>query len=333
MSEKFKALVINQEGENFTREVKEVDKSFLKHGDVTVKVEYSDLNFKDGMILKNGGRLVKEFPHIPGIDFSGTVIESENSNFKNGDEVILTGWRVGEIYYGGYSQVAKVNGDFLVKRPKSLSSKQSMMLGTAGLTSLMSAFAVKAREELLLGEKVKDVLVTGATGGVGSVAIMILNKFGYDVTAVTGKDDKVEYLKSLGAKNVINRAEFDKDPRPIDKGLWDGVVDTVGGKILANAIAQTKPNGIIAVCGNANSNELNTNLLPFMLRGIKIWGMDSANCSIKRRNFIWEEAANLVDFDLLEKSTTVVNLEELIETYPKILKGQISGRVLVDLNK
>ena len=333
MSEKFKALVINQEGENFTREVKEVDKNFLKHGDVTVKVEYSDLNFKDGMILKNGGRLVKEFPHIPGIDFSGTVIESENSNFKNGDEVILTGWRVGEIYYGGYSQVAKVNGDFLVKRPKSLSSKQSMMLGTAGLTSLMSAFAVKAREELLLGEKVTDVLVTGATGGVGSVAIMILNKFGYDVTAVTGKDDKVEYLKSLGAKNVINRAEFDKDPRPIDKGLWDGVVDTVGGKILANAIAQTKPNGIIAVCGNANSNELNTNLLPFMLRGIKIWGMDSANCSIKRRNFIWEEAANLVDFDLLEKSTTVVNLEELIETYPKILKGQISGRVLVDLNK
>ena len=333
MSEKFKALVINQEGENFTREVKEVDKNFLKHGDVTVKVEYSDLNFKDGMILKNGGRLVKEFPHIPGIDFSGTVIESENSNFKNGDEVILTGWRVGEIYYGGYSQVAKVNGDFLVKRPKSLSSKQSMMLGTAGLTSLMSAFAVKAREELLLGENVKDVLVTGATGGVGSVAIMILNKFGYDVTAVTGKDDKVEYLKSLGAKNVINRAEFDKDPRPIDKGLWDGVVDTVGGKILANAIAQTKPNGIIAVCGNANSNELNTNLLPFMLRGIKIWGMDSANCSIKRRNFIWEEAANLVDFDLLEKSTTVVNLEELIETYPKILKGQISGRVLVDLNK
>ena len=333
MSEKFKALVINQEGENFTREVKEVDKNFLKHGDVTVKVEYSDLNFKDGMILKNGGRLVKEFPHIPGIDFSGTVIESENSNFKNGDEVILTGWRVGEIYYGGYSQVARVNGDFLVKRPKSLSSKQSMMLGTAGLTSLMSAFAVKAREELLLGEKVKDVLVTGATGGVGSVAIMILNKFGYDVTAVTGKDDKVEYLKSLGAKNVINRAEFDKDPRPIDKGLWDGVVDTVGGKILANAIAQTKPNGIIAVCGNANSNELNTNLLPFMLRGIKIWGMDSANCSIKRRNFIWEEAANLVDFNLLEKSTTVVNLEELIETYPKILKGQISGRVLVDLNK
>ncbi len=333
MTDKFKALVINQEGENFTREVKQLDKTFLKHGDVIIKVDYSDLNFKDGMILKNGGRLVKEFPHIPGIDFSGKVIESENPKFKEGDEVILTGWRVGEIYFGGYSQIAKVNADFLVRKPENLTTKQSMMLGTAGLTSLMSAFAIKAREELLLGEKVNDVLVTGATGGVGSVAVMILNKMGYNVTAVTGKESKSDYLKSLGAKNIVNRAEFEKDPRPIDKGLWDGVVDTVGGKILANAIAQTRPNGIIAVCGNANSNELNTNLLPFMLRGIKVWGMDSANCSIKRREFIWQEASSLIDFDLLEKSIQTIGLEELINTYPKILKGEISGRVLIDLNK
>jgi len=333
MSDNFKSIVINQEGENFTREVKSVDKSFLKHGDVTVKVDYSDLNFKDGMILKNGGRLVKEFPHIPGIDFSGTVIESENSKFKSGDEIILTGWRVGEAFFGGYSQIAKVNADFLVKKPSNLTSKQAMMLGTAGFTSLMSAFAIQAREEILLGEKVNDVLVTGATGGVGSVAVMALTKLGYNVTAVTGKDSKTDYLKSLGAKNVLNRADFDKDPKPIDKGLWDGVVDTVGGKILANAIAQTRSNGIIAVCGNANSNELNTNLLPFMLRGIKVWGMDSANCSIKRREFIWAEAAKLVDFEILEKSILTVNLEELLETYPKILKGEISGRVLVDLNK
>ena len=333
MSDQFKALILNQEGEKFTREVKSIDKSFLKHGDVTVKVDYSDLNFKDGMILKNGGRLVKEFPHIPGIDFSGKVIESENSKFKEGDEVILTGFRVGEIFFGGYSQIAKVNADFLVKKPDSLTTKEAMILGTAGFTSLMSAFAIQARESILLGEKVNDVLVTGATGGVGSVAIMALTKMGYNVSAVTGKDSKSDYLKSLGAKNVINRAEFDKDPRPIDKGLWDGVVDTVGGKILANAIAQTKSNGIISVCGNANSNELNTNLLPFMLRGIKVWGMDSANCSIKRRGFIWGEAKNLIDFDLLEKSVLTVSLEELIETYPKILKGEISGRVLVDLNK
>ena len=333
MSDQFKAIVLNQEGENFSREVKSLDRNFLKHGDVTVQVEYSDLNFKDGMILKNGGRLVKEYPHIPGIDFSGKVIESENSKFKSGDEVILTGFRVGEVFFGGYSQIAKVNADFLVKKPDDLSSKQAMILGTAGLTSLMSAFAIQARESILLGEKVNDVLVTGATGGVGSVAIMVLTKLGYNVTAVSGKESKSDYLKSLGAKNIINRAEFDKDPRPIDKGLWDGVVDTVGGKILANAIAQTKPNGIIAVCGNANSNELNTNLLPFMLRGIKVWGMDSANCSIKRREFMWGEASKLIDFELLEKSVLTVGLEELIETYPKILKGEISGRVLVDVNK
>jgi len=331
--DQFKALIINQEGNNFTREVKSIDKSFLKQGDVTIKVEYSDLNFKDGMILKNGGRLVKEFPHIPGIDFSGTVLESENSKFKEGDEVILTGFRVGEVFFGGYSQIAKVNADFLVKKPKDLTSKQAMILGTAGFTSLMSAFAIQARESILLGEKVNDVLVTGATGGVGSVAVMALSKLGYNVTAVTGKDSKSDYLKSLGAKNVVNRSEFDKDPRLIDKGLWDGVVDTVGGKILANAIVQTKPSGIIAVCGNANNNELNTSVIPFMLRGIKLWGMDSANCSIKRREFIWSEASKLIDFDLLEKSILTVSLEELIETYPKILKGEISGRVIVDLNK
>ena len=333
MSDQFKALIINQEGDNFTREIKSIDKSFLKHGDVTIKVDYSDLNFKDGMILKNGGRLVKEFPHIPGIDFSGTVIESENSKFKEGDEVILTGFRVGEVFFGGYSQIAKVNADFLVNKPKDLTSKQAMILGTAGFTSLMSAFAIQARESILLGEKVNDVLVTGATGGVGSIAVMALSKLGYNVTAVTGKDSKADYLKSLGAKTVVNRSEFDKDPRLIDKGLWDGVVDTVGGKILANTIVQTKPNGIIAVCGNANNNELNTSVIPFMLRGIKLWGMDSANCSIKRREFIWSEASKLIDFDLLEKSIVTVSLEELIETYPKILKGEISGRVIVDLNK
>ena len=333
MSDQFKALILSQDGEKFTRDIKSIDKSFLKHGDVTVKVDYSDLNFKDGMILKNGGRLVKEFPHIPGIDFSGKVIESENSKFKAGDEVILTGFRVGEIFFGGYSQIAKVNADFLVKKPDGLTSKQAMILGTAGFTSLMSAFAIQARESILLGEKVNDVLVTGATGGVGSVAVIALTKMGYNVSAVTGKESKSDYLKSLGAKNIINRAEFDKDPRPIDKGLWDGVVDTVGGKILANAIAQTKSNGIVAVCGNANSNELNTNLLPFMLRGIKVWGMDSANCSVRRRDFIWGEASKLIDFDILEKSILKVSLEELIETYPKILKGEIAGRVLVDLNK
>jgi len=333
MSKKFKAIVIDNQNNQFSRNILELDISKLKDGNVLVKIDYSSLNYKDALILKDGGRIVKDYPFVPGIDFAGVVEESQDNNFKKGDRVILTGFRVGEIYYGGFSQYANVKSEFLVKAPENLSNHQAMMMGTAGVTALLCAFAIKAREELLLGDKVNDVLVTGATGGVGSVAIMVLTKLGYNVTAVSGKDSKSDYLKSLGAKNIINRAEFDKDPRPIDKGLWDGVVDTVGGKILANAIAQTKSNGIIAVCGNANTNELNTNVIPFMLRGIKLWGMDSANCSIKRREFIWGEASKLIDFDLIEKSVLTVSLEELVETYPKILKGEIAGRVLVDLNK
>ena len=210
MSKNFKALVINQSENNFTREIKNLEKGFLKHGDVLVKVDYSGLNYKDALILKNGAKLVKEFPHIPGIDFSGTVEESKNNNFKQGDKVILTGWRVGEIFYGGYSQYAKVNSDFLVKKPNSLTAKQTMILGTAGFTALMCSFAIKAREELLLGQKVNDVIVTGASGGVGSISVMILNKMGYNVTAVTSKTDNIEYLKSIGAKNIINTSERGK---------------------------------------------------------------------------------------------------------------------------
>ena len=333
MSEDFKALVLNQEGENFTREVKSIDKSFLKHGDVFVKVDYSDLNYKDALILNNGAKLVKEFPHIPGIDFSGTVLESDNLKFVKGDKVILTGWRVGEIYFGGYSQVVKVNGDFLVKKPNDISSKQAMILGTAGLTALLCSFAIKAREEILLGEKIKDVLVTGASGGVGSIAVMILNKLGYDVTAVTGKASNEEYLKSLGAKNVINKSELDKDARPLDKGLWDGVVDTVGGKILANALAQTRDNGIVAACGNASDYKWNTTVMPFIIRGVKLWGINSVTASIKRREFVWKEVNNLIDFEKLEKSIKTVSLEDLIDIYPKMLKGETSGRYIVDLNK
>ncbi len=333
MSDKFKALLINQEGENFTREVKFIDKSFLKHGDVLVKVDYSDLNYKDALILNNGAKLVKEFPHIPGIDFSGTVLESDNSKFKKDDEVILTGWRVGEIYFGGYSQLARVSGDYMIKKPKNISSKQAMVLGTAGLTALLCSFAIKAREEILLGEKVKDVLVTGASGGVGSVAVMILSKLGYDVTAVTGKVENEGYLKSLGAKNIINKTDLDKDPRPLDRGLWDGVVDTVGGKILANALAQTKNNGIVAACGNASDYKLNTTVMPFIIRGVKLWGINSVTASIKRREFVWNEVKNLINFDKLEQSIKTISLEELIDIYPKMLKGETSGRYIIDLNK
>ena len=334
MSEKFKALVLNQDGENFTREIKSVDKSFLKHGDVTVKVHYSGLNYKDALILKNGARLVKEFPHIPGIDFSGVVEESKHEKFKQGDEIILTGWRVGEIYFGGYSQYAKVNGNFLVKKPKDLSLKQSMIMGTAGFTALQCSFTAKTtREELLLGKKVEEVIVSGASGGVGSMAVMILNKLGCNVTAVTGKETNKDYLKSIGAKNIINTSELTKDARPLDKGLWDGAVDTVGGKVLENILATTKDSGIVAACGNAADIKLNTTVMPFIIRGVKLWGINSVNASIKRRQFLWNEAGKLLDFETLSKSIKEISLEELIDVYPKMLKGETSGRYIINLEK
>jgi len=333
MSVNFKALVINQSANDFTREVKNLEKKFLKHGDVLVKVDYSGLNYKDALILKNGGKLVKEFPHIPGIDFSGTVAESKNNNFKVGDKVILTGWRVGEIFYGGYSQYAKVNSDFLIKKPNALTTKQTMMLGTAGFTALMCSFAIKAREELLLGEKVNEVIVTGASGGVGSIAVMVLNKMGYNVTAVTSKTDNSEYLKSIGAKKIINTKDLDKEPKPLEKGLWDGGVDTVGGNILANILAQTKDSGIVAACGLASNIKLNTTVMPFIIRGVKLWGINSVSTSKKRREFIWHEAANLIDFKQLSKSIKEIGLEDLLDVFPKMLKGQTSGRYIVDVNK
>ena len=332
MSDKFKAIIINQDGEKFSREIKEVDKNFLE-GDVLVKVDYSDLNFKDALILNNGGKLVKEFPRIPGIDFSGKVVESNADNFKEGDEVVITGCRVGEISHGGYSQFAKVKKDFLVKLPKGISTKEAMILGTAGFTSLMCAFAIKAREEILLGEKVKDVLVTGATGGVGSIAIMVLSKFGYNVTAVTGKMDKSDSLKKLGASSIIDRKEFEGEPKLLGKGVWDGVVDTVGGKILAHVISQTKHSGIVAACGNAGGIKLNTSVMPFILRGVKLWGIDSVAVSLKRREFVWSQVPNLIDFNLLNETIKVVSMKELLDIFPQMLKGQTSGRIVVDVNK
>ena len=330
---KFKAIIVNQEGENFTRNLQEIDLSFLKEDEVTVKVDYSSLNYKDGMILKNGGRLVKDYPHIPGIDFAGTVEQSSDPKFKAGDKVILTGWRVGEIYYGGYSQYAKVKSKFLVKTPEGISNKDAMALGTAGFTALLCAFAIQARESILLGDPIKDVLVTGATGGVGSVAVMALAKMGYKVTGVTGKKDKADFLKELGASEVIDRSEMDQESKPLEAALWDGVVDTAGGKILSRALSQTRPNGIVAACGLASNYKLDTTVMPFIIRGVKLWGIDSVMCSSKRREFVWSQAKDLIDFKILHEVTEVWSLEDLLQSSSKILKGEISGRVVVDVNQ
>jgi len=333
MNDKFKAIVLNQSSNEFSRKIETLEKSFLKEDDVLVKIDYSDLNYKDAMILKNGGKLIKEYPRIPGIDFSGTVEKSNDEQFKKGDQVILTGSRVGEIYHGGYSQYAWVKKDFIIKKPEGINAKQAMMLGTAGFTALLCAFAVKAREELLLGEKVNEVLVTGSTGGVGSIAVMVLAKMGYNVTAVTGKISQSNYLKELGAKNIINRKEFETEPKLISKGMWDGVVDTVGGNILANAISQTKHSGIVAACGNASGNKLDTSVIPFILRGVKLWGIDSILVSKKRKEFVWSQVHNLVNFEVLEKSIKIVSLNELLNIFPSMLEGKLTNKILVDVNK
>ncbi len=333
MSDKFKAVVIDNQNEKFTREIKEISKSDLKDGSVLIKVDYSSLNYKDALILNNGGKIVRKFPFVPGIDFSGKIVESEDSKFKKDENIILTGFRVGEAYFGGFSQYAKVDPNFLIKTPKELDNKKTMMLGTAGFTALQCAFAIKAREELLLGEKVKDVLVTGSTGGVGSIAVMVLSKMGYNVHAVTGKRDKNDYLKDLGAKNIIDRKEFEGESKLLEKGMWDGVVDTVGGAALTKIFAQVKPNGIVAACGNAGGIKINTTVMPFIIRGVKLWGIDSSGASIKRREFLWNEAAKLVDFDKIQSFTKELSFNDLLETFPKLLKGEFFGRAIVNPNK
>ena len=330
MTVKFKAVVIDNQNEKFTRNIKEIDSSHLKDGNVLIKIDYSSLNYKDALILKDGGKIVRKFPFVPGIDFSGKVVESGDDKFKKDENVICTGFRVGEMYYGGFSQYAKVDSNFLIKNPKNIDTEQSMMLGTAGFTALQCSFAIKAREELLLGEKVNDVLVTGATGGVGSIAVMILSKMGYNVHAVTGKKDKNDYLKELGAKNIIDRKEFEGESKLLEKGVWDRVVDTVGGPALTKIFAQTKPTGIVAACGNAGGIKINTTVMPFIIRGVKLWGIDSSAASIVRRVFVWNEASKLIDFEKIKTFTNELSFNELLDTYPKLLKGEYFGRAIVN---
>ena len=333
MTVKFKAVVIDNQNGKFTRDIKEIDSNHLKDGNVLIKIDYSSLNYKDALILKDGGKIVRKFPFVPGIDFSGKVVESGDDKFKKDETVICTGFRVGEMYYGGFSQYAKVDSNFLIKNPKDIDAEKSMMLGTAGFTALQCSFAIKAREELLLGEKVNDVLVTGATGGVGNIAVMILSRMGYNVHAVTGKKDKNDYLKDLGAKNIIDRKEFEGESKLLEKGTWDGVVDTVGGSSLTKILAQVKPNGIVASCGNAGGIKINTTVMPFIIRGVKLWGIDSSGASIRRREFLWNEAFKLIDFNKLKSFTKSLSFSELLDTYPKLLEGKFFGRAIVNPNK
>ena len=249
---------------------------------------------------------------------------------KIGDKVILNGFGVGEKHWGGMSQKAKVKGDWLVKLPEQFSQKHAMAIGTAGYTAMLCVLAL---EKSGIDPKKGEILVTGATGGVGSIAVMILSKMGYNVHAVTGKKDKNDYLKDLGAKNIIDRKEFEGESKLLEKGTWDGVVDTVGGSSLTKILAQVKPNGIVASCGNAGGIKINTTVMPFIIRGVKLWGIDSSGASIRRREFLWNEAVKLIDFNKLKSFTKSLSFSELLDTYPKLLEGKFFGRAIVNPNK
>ncbi|HSV27904.1 MAG TPA: MDR family oxidoreductase [Candidatus Omnitrophota bacterium] len=302
----------------------------LPAGDVTIRIDYSTLNYKDGMILNGLGRLVRQYPHIPGIDFAGTVEASDNPAWKPGDKVILTGWRVGEIHWGGYAQKARVKGDWLVPLPAGMTTRQAMALGTAGLTAML---AVMALEEHGLSPDKGEVLVTGAAGGLGSVAVTLLARRGYNVAASTGRASQHDYLKSLGAQVIVDRAELGGGAaKPLMAERWAGCVDSVGGPTLGAVLATLKMHSPVASCGNAGGIELNTTVLPFLLRGINLLGIDSAQCPTPRRLAAWDRLAKEMPFDLLDTMTTDCKLADLPEQAAKILKGEVRGRVVVDVN-
>jgi len=331
MSESFTALVLDQSDDTFTAELRDLTDADLPDGDVTVAVEYSTLNYKDGMIVQgNLGRLVRDFPHVPGIDFAGTVEHSESDAYKPGDKVVLTGWRVGEVYWGGLSQKARVKAGWLVPLPDGLSPSQAMAVGTAGFTSMLCVDALEAHG---LTPDAGEVLVTGGAGGVGSVAIAILANLGYTVAAATGRRSEDDYLRALGASEIIDRADLSEaETRPLERERWAGCVDTVGGKTLASVLAQIKYGGSVAACGLAGGNTLETTVLPFLLRGVNILGIDSVMQPAENRARIWQRIAAELPLDKLDAMTTVAPLSAVTELAGTILKGQVRGRTVIDVN-
>jgi acrylyl-CoA reductase (NADPH) len=325
----FRALVLREESGKVVPRIEAVDEVALPSGEVTVAVECSTLNYKDGMILQGIGRLVRSYPHVPGIDFAGTVERSESSEFAPGDPVILTGWRVGETQWGGYAQKARVRASYLVRRPEGLTARQAMAIGTAGLTAMLAVMALE-RHGLHPGSG--DVLVTGAAGGVGSVAVSLLSRLGYRVVASTGRPEQRDYLTELGAADLIDRASLSPRPsRPLDSERWGGAVDAVGGTTLATILTQLKYRASVAACGLAAGSDLSATVIPFLLRGVNLLGIDSVMCPHDERTEGWARLTRDLPLDRLERMTQTVPLSALPELAPKILKGEIRGRVVVDV--
>ncbi len=325
----FRALVLHEEGGKVTPHIQDVEDARLPEGEVTVAVEYSTLNYKDGMILQGIGRLVRKYPHVPGVDFAGTVAQSVSPAFVPGDPVILTGWRVGENQWGGYAGKARVKASYLVKLPAGLSLKQAMALGTAGFTAML---AVMALEEHGLKPGAGDVLVTGAGGGVGSVAIAVLAALGHHVTASTGRAALHDYLRELGAAAIIDRADLAKvPPRPLDSERWAGAIDAVGGTTLATILTQLRYHASVAACGLTGGSDVPASVIPFLLRGVNLLGIDSVMCPIGRREEAWARLARDLPLPRLDAMTETVSLSALPELARRILNGEVRGRVVVDL--
>lgn len=327
MTNMFRALVLEEKDGKVACAIRELADDALPQGDVTVAVEYSTLNYKDGLVLSGLGRLVRTYPHVPGIDFAGTVEASSHAGYKAGDKVILTGWRVGEAHWGGYSTRARVKGDWLVKVPQGLDTRRAMAIGTAGFTSMLALMALEDRG---LAPAAGEVLVTGAAGGVGSIAVALLAARGYTVAASTGRKETHGYLGALGAKTILDRAEIGAPPtRPLGAERFAGSIDSVGGDTLANVLTQMKYGASIAACGLAGGAELKTTVLPFLLRGINLLGIDSVMCPKPRRELAWARLAKELPKEALDSTITEVGLGDLPALASAILKGQVKGRTVV----
>ncbi|HWM68687.1 MAG TPA: MDR family oxidoreductase [Steroidobacteraceae bacterium] len=326
----FKALVLENNGSALAASVKDLDEVNLPPGNVTVAVEYSGLNYKDGLVATGAGGLVKRYPHVPGIDFAGSVLASRDPAYKSGDKVVLTGWRVGEVQWGGLAQKASVNGDWLVPLPAGLTTRQAMAIGTAGLTAML---AVMALEFNGLTPDSGEVLVTGAAGGVGSVATAILAHLGVQIVASTGRPETHEYLKGLGATAVLDRSPFfEPAKRPLETERWAGCIDSVGGNTLARVLAQTKYAGSVAAVGLAGGSKLEHTVIPFLLRGVNLLGIDSVLCPMAKRMAAWNRLRTDLPVDKLDALTIVTRLEEVPRLAAEILAGKVRGRIVVDVN-
>ena len=327
----FKALVVEKNDEGKTSaSVQEIGEDRLPEGDVTVAVEYSTVNYKDGLCIGPGGGLVRNYPHVPGIDFAGTVEASDDPRYSPGDKVVLTGWRVGEAHWGGYAQKARVKADWLVGLPEGLSTRDAMAVGTAGFTAML---AVQALEAHGLKPGAGPVLVTGAAGGVGSVATAILSNLGYEVAAVTGRPETAEYLTALGATQIVAREELAETvKRPLEKEMWAGCVDAVGGAMLARVLGQMQYGASVAAVGLAGGAGLPATVVPFLLRGVNLLGIDSVMQPYENRVAAWARIAEALPMEKLHAMVHPATLSDLPELGAAILKGGVKGRVVVDVN-